>query len=383
MSELNQFRKDPNNFNEYSDEDFEPISNEIVSINLVRSEEDHRIYVKKDFDFIFNEEEDESEEVNLSNDADSDNESSFSGDCKNPLKYFKREVQHLYDVQFVGYPFLHFIGFNYRTTESCPFIITEYMKGKTLGYLIENRFDGYQRPNTLKMIIFYGVAFALKILHSMKIIHRDIKPENVFLNEEKEPFLGDFGFARYIHETPELTDKIGTTYYMPKELFDDENIARPSDKIDSYSFAVMVLQTIGYDLTIPDRKKKGSVLSLRSSDLDRATLSDYIKNGGKYIIPETVPKNYRDMIVTCFSDENERPSMQRIVKMMDDGELDLPDFDEVKFNEYKNKLKKAEEKHERRNFSSSDDHDVVDKKKKKKKPSLSKFKPKISYIKEK
>ena len=75
--------------------------------------------------------------------------------------------------------------------------------------------------------------------------------------------------------------------------------------------------------------------------------------------------------------------MQRIVKMMDDGELDLPDFDEVKFNEYKNKLKKAEEKHERRNFSSSDDHDVVDKKKKKKKPSLSKFKPKISYIKEK
>lgn len=420
---LEQYKLDPNCFERADDDDFESTDNGVVSIYAVRNTRNNRIFIRKDFDIAEEDENGNENESESENDSDSNSSEDYCDqpifqptdsdrNHTNSIKYFEREVKHLIEVQIKGYPFLRFIGFNYRTEDSSPFIITKKFKGKTLDHLIKHNFETCENPNTTKMIIFYGVAFALNILHSMDIIHRDIKPENIFLNEKNEPFLGDFGFARLIQESPKLTENVGTTFYMAQELFDDNNTAEPSEKIDSYSFAVTILEALTLNLTI---KKNSKILvknnSDNSNDLDITTIRDHIKSGKRYIIPNEFPENYKDLIEVCWSkDQDERLSMEEIMTKMENEELDLPGYDRNEFLNYVNKLKKAKKKQEKINresfLDSNDESDSDDdddsprkekkkakksdsdddddsnqpKKKKPKKKSISKFKPTIKRI---
>lgn len=160
-------------------------------------------------------------------------------------------------------------------------------------------------------------------------------------------------------------------------MFDEENPAEPSDKIDSYSFAVTVLETLTFDLKYFD-KKKNKILYKNSENhddcFDTSIVREYIKNGGKYIIPDDVPNNYKELINNCFSEIDERPSMQLILEKMDNGELNLPDLNEEKFNEYKNRLKKAM-KNPKRRKTLEEIKKETEKTKKKKKLNIKKFKP--------
>lgn len=248
------------------------------------------------------------------------------------------------------------------------------MKGDTLASLIKNNFTGCKSPNTTKMIIFYGVAFALKILHHKEILHRDIKPENIFLNKKNEPFLGDFGFARVIQESTKLTEKTGTTYYMAKELLNPGVDVEPSEKIDSYSFAVTMLETLTLDLTIKNNENQILVKNNSNDNfLDSDTAKKLIGQGRKYIIPDDkVPLSFKKLIEDCWSNNpDERYPMDYIVKLMDERKLVLDGYDENAFASYINKLKNAEQKNERRD----NNIDEVEKKK----PSAKKFKPKVFY----
>merc|ERR1719498_1572360 len=44
----------------------------------------------------------------------------------------------------------------------------------------------------------YQILRALKYLHSARVVHRDIKPANLFVNQNCQLKLGDFGLARQI-----------------------------------------------------------------------------------------------------------------------------------------------------------------------------------------
>jgi serine/threonine protein kinase len=52
-----------------------------------------------------------------------------------------------------------------------------------------------------------------------KIIHRDIKPENLFLKENNDLVLGDFGVSRSFEgENDKVTNTQGTPYYYSPEM---------------------------------------------------------------------------------------------------------------------------------------------------------------------
>ncbi len=73
-----------------------------------------------------------------------------------------------------------------------PFIVMEYVEGKTLRKEIE---DGRLK---IEDCIRYGlqIAEALNAAHRRGILHRDVKPENVMITSDGRVKVMDFGLAR-------------------------------------------------------------------------------------------------------------------------------------------------------------------------------------------
>jgi TolB-like protein/Tfp pilus assembly protein PilF/predicted Ser/Thr protein kinase len=77
-----------------------------------------------------------------------------------------------------------------------------------------------QLPLTDALRIATEVARALDYAHERGVIHRDIKPENLLLTSDGSTLVADFGIARALGETGELTETgivVGTPTYMSPE----------------------------------------------------------------------------------------------------------------------------------------------------------------------
>ena len=79
----------------------------------------------------------------------------------------------------------------------------------------------YQHPFARRDIIRLGIDLcrALELCQKYNIIHRDIKPENIFVSDNGDFKLGDFGIARTIEKTTSGLSKKGTYSYMAPEVY--------------------------------------------------------------------------------------------------------------------------------------------------------------------
>src|SRR5258708_9356484 len=80
--------------------------------------------------------------------------------------------------------------------------------------------------------IFQQLAIALAYPHEQGIIHRHIKPVNVLLDRTKRPILSNFGIAKVLASTNELTRpgaSVGTPEYISPTHCKDEHARRPAN----------------------------------------------------------------------------------------------------------------------------------------------------------
>ena len=110
-----------------------------------------------------------------------------------------------------------------------PYITMEYVDGTDLSALLKKHgpLDGMA---ALKVIA--QVADGLAHAHALGIVHRDIKPHNIFVGKDGRVKLGDFGLARAVEQTTELTmpgAAIGTAHYMSPEQSNGHDIDQRSD----------------------------------------------------------------------------------------------------------------------------------------------------------
>lgn len=105
-----------------------------------------------------------------------------------------------------------------------------------LAYACEHPFS---RRNIIKIGI--DICKALELCQKYNIIHRDIKPENIFVSDNGDYKLGDFGIARTIEGVGADLTKTGTYTYMAPEVYQGREYGF---SVDIYSLGMVLYRLL-------------------------------------------------------------------------------------------------------------------------------------------
>lgn len=148
-----------------------------------------------------------------------------------------------------------------RTTSGVPFIVMDFLDGKTLAdFIKENVY--LTVPEALD--IFCQIADALTGVHGKGIIHRDLKPANILLLPGEGGYmvkLVDFGIAKVLPEmtnyattVTETSELTGSPLYMSPEQCQGERVDARSD---IYSLGCVMYEALtGVNLFMSDNQIK-------------------------------------------------------------------------------------------------------------------------------
>jgi tRNA A-37 threonylcarbamoyl transferase component Bud32 len=151
-------------------------------------------------------------------------------DNKRFAKRFQREAQTLSKINHPHLLAVHDYGV-FR--DNYPYIVTEYIRGISLGEMIGDR---GRIPLAETVEIMSQVCDGLHAAHQQGIVHRDMKPENILVTrgaDEEWVKVIDFGLAvESFQEQTRLTVSgsfLGTMPYMAPEQFDRADVDARTD----------------------------------------------------------------------------------------------------------------------------------------------------------
>ena len=130
--------------------------------------------------------------------------------------------------------------YDFGEVDGNPYIVMRFMTGGTLQDRMRRSPLGRDEATRL----LEQIALALDFAHDQGIVHRDLKPGNVLLDETGNAYLADFGLAKSVGGTRDLTatgSVLGSPAYMSPEQARGDKLDRRSD---IYSFAVMAYQIL-------------------------------------------------------------------------------------------------------------------------------------------
>ncbi|TKA83768.1 hypothetical protein B0A55_00006 [Friedmanniomyces simplex] len=182
-------------------------------------------------------------------------------------------------------------------------IVSDYCTGGSLRTLMRaNPRKGFEDHYIIP--VARELAVAVKSVHDIGVIHRDIKCANVYVNEEGDIQLGDFGIVGDVDDgSSKRRTIVGTPHYLPLEMHTSRSHLTDEaygTEIDIWSFGITVYEMATglppYTNVPPDR-------------LAEATANAPRLEGGEY------SDGLRDFVAFCLNgNPKERPSAAEVLK---------------------------------------------------------------------
>src|SRR5438034_7169057 len=151
------------------------------------------------------------------------------------LVRFRREAEAVASLDHPTIVPMHEVS---ESEEGLPFFSMKYATGGSLRNAAPALRTKPRECVRLMAKVARGIAYA----HGKGVLHRDLQPGNILLDENGEPMVSDFGLAKWLNETSDLTrtlETLGTPGYIAPEQTEC-----PADKLtcaaDVYSLGAIL-----------------------------------------------------------------------------------------------------------------------------------------------
>lgn len=148
---------------------------------------------------------------------------------------------------------------------------------------------------------------ALELCEKRGIIHRDIKPDNIFINDNGDYKLGDFGVARQLEKSSTFMSRRGNQAYMAPEVYKGE---RYGEKADIYSLGLVLYRLLNNSRMpfMPQNDKR------RYDDSEKAFARRM--SGERFPLPENAENSVgRVVLMACEYAPERRFSSAKAMRM--------------------------------------------------------------------
>ena len=131
------------------------------------------------------------------------------------------------------------------TASGQPYIILEYVEGEP----IDRYCDAHKLDLKARITLFLDVLGAVAHAHANLIVHRDLKPSNVFVSNEGEVKLLDFGIAKLLEgegqQTVTLLTRAGDSPLTPEYAAPEQITGKPiTTATDVYALGILLYQLL-------------------------------------------------------------------------------------------------------------------------------------------
>jgi serine/threonine protein kinase len=148
-------------------------------------------------------------------------------------KQFLREAQILGRLSHPNIISIYDLGTN---DDGSTYLVTEYVPGKTLDAVLAEKGPV---PLARAGVWAGDLASALSRAHKAGVIHGDVKPANIFVTDDGQIKLGDFGIARFATQVSGAASLVGTPAYLSPEQIKGD----PQDhRSDIFSVGIVLYQ---------------------------------------------------------------------------------------------------------------------------------------------
>jgi eukaryotic-like serine/threonine-protein kinase len=155
---------------------------------------------------------------------------------------FEREAQSAARITHPNVTAIYRVG---RLRDEVPYIVMEYVEGRTLADVIES---GVQLDAAGAREVLASIGSALAAAHDQGIVHRDVRPGNVLMDRNGRAVLGDFGIAALLDTGASAPSRLttagmrlGDTRYMSPEQIRGDPVVEQSDV---YAFGVLATELL-------------------------------------------------------------------------------------------------------------------------------------------
>ncbi|XP_073312958.1 uncharacterized protein [Primulina huaijiensis] len=214
---------------------------------------------------------------------------------------------------------------------NCKLLVYEYMPNGSLGDLLHsNEHRLLDWPMRFKIAL--DSAEGLSYLHNdcvPPIVHRDVKSNNILLDEDFGAKLSDFGVAKFVKAVSRGVESMsviaGSCGYIAPEYAYTLHV---NEKSDIYSFGIVILELVTGRRPI-DRE-------FGEKDLPAWICAILDRKGVEHVLDPNLDSRFKEHIckvldigLLCIrSLPNNRPSMRRVVNMLQESSACMPNIAE-------------------------------------------------------